>query len=619
MATELETQMSFDERTLFLPSMTVQAMRDSRYRHPALAVAELIDNSIDARSSRVDILIREHQLRLNQRARWRVAELAVIDNGHGMSADTLVQALRFGGRQPSQSVQQIGKYGMGLPTASVSQCTRLDVWTWDKGIEQSCHSYIDIKEIEEGTQNEVPEPDSRPIPTQWLNMTSPGTLNHEHGTLVVWSGPDRIVAQSRTIFDQVEEQVGRIYRKYIDDDELTVRMASFRQGDSEPEIDRVVRPNDPLYLMEHSSTPEPWNATPMFEPYARKEFTLNVGGREESVDVVYSIVRQEALGERKGILPGNRDYGKHARKNMGISVVRENREILLEHFFITEGGGGSLPQNRWWGCEVRFGSGSDDLFGVDHNKQMVSYFSRAVKDISESDGESRQRTLDDLGVGEDDLYAIASHIRSTVRAMMGEIDRMFAARPGRSPSPNGDGRTVEQAAVNLTTGAARHSVEDEGSRPTRTDRDRAELDTKERTTQLAAHLVHQGLSEPQAQQDAARIVENDDWFSIIPAQLAGSQMFSFVSRGGVLNMSLNIHHPIYRFLQVIEREAAESENEVARRAAVGILAMLLSWGRMEDDIDRDDIRLQVQDRAIHWGRMVSGVLSDLNADPPASD
>ena len=619
MATGLETQMAFDDRTLFLPSMTVQAMRDSRYRHPALAVAELIDNSIDARSSRVDILIREHQVRLNQRTRWRVAQLAVIDNGHGMSSDTLVQALRFGGRQPSQSVQQIGKYGMGLPTASVSQCKRLDVWTWDNGIDQFCHSYIDIDEIEEGTQQEVPEPDTSPIPTQWLDMVSPGTLNREHGTLVVWSEPDRIVAQSRTIFDQVEEQVGRIYRKYIYDDELKIRMASFRQGSSDLQIDRIVHPNDPLYLMEESSTPEPWNGTPMFDPYATKEFTLDVEGREESVEVVYSIVKQEALGERKGVLPGNREYGRHARKNMGVSVVRENREILLEHFFITEGGGGSLPQNRWWGCEVRFGSGCDDLFGVDHNKQMVSYFSRAVGDMSEGEGESRQQTLDDLGVGENDVYAIASHIRSTVRTMMREIDRMFAARPGRGGTgTNGDGGSVEQTAVNLTTGVTRHSVEDEGSRPTQTDRDRAELDTEERTTQLAAHLVHEGLSEPQAQQQAARIVQNDDWFSIIPAQLSGSQMFSFVSRGGVLNMSLNIHHPIYGFLQVIEEEAAESGNEVARRAAVGILAMLLSWGRMEDDIDRDDIRLQVQDRAMHWGRMVSGVLSDLNADPPTS-
>ena len=609
--------MSFDERALFLPSMTVQAMRDSRYRHPALAVAELIDNSIDARSSQVDILIKEHLVPLNQRTRWRVAQLAAIDNGHGMSADTLVQALRFGGRQPSQSVQQIGKYGMGLPTASVSQCKRLDVWTWDIGIDQCCHSYIDIEEIEAGTQQKVPEPDSCPIPQQWLDIVSSDTLNHEHGTLVVWSEPDRIVAQSSTIFDQVEEEIGRIFRRYLYEDELTIRMASFRQGESGPQIDRLVRPNDPLYLMENASTPQPWDETPMFKPFTTKEFTLNAERREESVEVVYSIAKQEALGERKGELPGNTNYGRHARKNMGISVVRENREILLEHFFNTEGGGGSLPQNRWWGCEVRFGSGCDDLFGVDHNKQMVAYFSRAVRDTSE--GESRQQTLDDLGVGENDIYAIAAHIRGTVRNMMEEIERMFAARPGRSASPDGSGASVEQAAVRLTTDVTRFSVEDEGSRPTQTDRDRAELDTEERTTQLAAHLVHQGLSEPEAHHQAARIVQNDDWFSIVPTQLTGSQMFSFVSRGGVLNMSLNIHHPIYKFLQVIEAEAAESGNEVARRAAVGILAMLLSWGRMEDDIDRDDIRLQVQDRAIHWGRMVSGVLSDLNDDPPTSD
>ena len=165
MGTGVGTQMSFD-RTLFLPNMTVLAMRDSRYRHPALAVAELIDNSLDAKASQVEVLIREHQVRVNQKNRWRVAQLAVVDNGHGMSAERLVQALRFGGRQPSQSIQQIGKYGMGLPTASVSQCKRLDVWTWENS--SACfHSYLDIEKIDAGTQQEVPEPDAQPMPQEW--------------------------------------------------------------------------------------------------------------------------------------------------------------------------------------------------------------------------------------------------------------------------------------------------------------------------------------------------------------------------------------------------------------------------------------------------------------------
>ena len=582
--------MSFD-RTLFLPNMTILAMRDSRYRHPALAVAELIDNALDAKASRVEVLIREHQVRVNQNNRWRVAQLAVVDNGHGMSAERLVQALRFGGRQPSQSIQQIGKYGMGLPTASVSQCKRLDVWTWENS--SACfHSYLDIDKIDEGTQQEIPEPDSQPMPQEWREMIATDALNPNRGTLVVWSEPDRIVAQPQTIFDQLEEQIGRIYRRYIDEGELTIRMASFRPGEQNPRIDRVVRPNDPLYLMKSSATPAPWDQEPMFRPYATKEFTLNINGREESVEVTYSIAKQEALGDHRGDLPGNRDYGRHTRNNMGVSVVRENREIVLENFFITEGGGGSLPENRWWGCEVRFGSGCDDMFGVDHNKQMVSYFARAVKDTLAGDGSSTQQTLDDLGVGENDVYTIVAHIRATVRAMMGEIARMFAARPGRSAGTDADGAapSVEQAAVSLLTGVIRRSIKDEGSKQTQTDRNRAELNEEERTIQLTDYLIREGSSEPDAQNRAAQIVQNDDWFSVIPAQLAGSQMFSFVSSGGVLNMSLNIHHPIYRFLQVIETEAEQSDNEVARRAVVGILAMLLSWGRMEEDIERGDLR-----------------------------
>ena len=45
--------------------------------------------------------------------------------------------------------------------------------------------------------------------------------------------------------------------------------------------------------------------------------------------------------------------------------------------------------NRWWGCEVRFGSGCDDLFGVDHNKQVVVAFSNAAKELLNSEGDTQ--------------------------------------------------------------------------------------------------------------------------------------------------------------------------------------------------------------------------------------
>ena len=184
-------QMTF-ERSLFEPQMVVQAMRDSRYRHPANAIAELIDNSIDARATNVEVLIREEWTRVNTRDRRRISELAVLDNGYGMSAETLVKAVRFGGREETQSIRKIGKYGMGLPTASVSQCRRFDVWSWQQDITQVMHSYIDLDEIEEEELSEVPEPTGKPVPQEWIDLIDPNSLDTNQGTLVVWSKPDRI-------------------------------------------------------------------------------------------------------------------------------------------------------------------------------------------------------------------------------------------------------------------------------------------------------------------------------------------------------------------------------------------------------------------------------------------
>ncbi len=70
-----------------------------------------------------------------------------------------------------------------------------------------------------------------------------------------------------------------------------------------------------------------------------------------------------------GRLPGSEEHGRHARHNIGISVVREDREIVLEDAFLREGGSADNPQNRWWGCEVCFRRACDELFGVDHNKR----------------------------------------------------------------------------------------------------------------------------------------------------------------------------------------------------------------------------------------------------------
>ena len=601
-------------RELFLPGMTVQAMRDSRYRHPANAVAELIDNSIDARASQVDLLIEEHQVRVNTRLRWRVGELAVLDNGSGMSDETLVQALRFGGRIPSQSIQNIGKYGMGLPTASVSQCERVDVWTWTNSIDSPSRCYIDVRAIQSGEQREIPEPDHAAIPSKWLANASKEILESRSGTIVVWKNIDRITAQADTIFDRVEKEIGRIYRHFINDDELSIRMAAFRQGQSTflDDRDRTVRPNDPLFLMRNSATAEPWNEEPMFEYSHQRDYPIDIGGKQETVTVTYSRVKQAALGNQAAN-PGSLPHGQDARFNMGVSVVRENREILVDNAFVREGGRGNIPMNRWWGCEVRFNEGCDDLFGIDHNKQLVATFTNAARELLNSE-EDDTAVLSNLNMEDDPIYQIVADIRSETRTLLRDIDVMFARRrqqrqEGTETTQASYEPSPENEAAKLASDAVKDGLDAGSEIPTTTDKDHEEADPV-RQEQIEGYLAGQGFEDAGA--IAAALVRNDFRFDFESVSGQGFQMFTCESRGGVLFVNLNINHQLYEFINFIEQEADISENPALWKAAVGLRTLLLAWSRMEDQIESPERTQEVQSIAMDWGRQASAVLRQLN-------
>jgi len=84
------------------------------------AIADLLDNSIKARSTHIDILC----VRRNGEA-----EVRILDNGHGMSAAELYQAMRPASTNPSieRAPDDLGRFGWGMKSASLSQCRRLTV------------------------------------------------------------------------------------------------------------------------------------------------------------------------------------------------------------------------------------------------------------------------------------------------------------------------------------------------------------------------------------------------------------------------------------------------------------------------------------------------------------
>src|SRR5438105_8657190 len=102
----------------------ILATRSTGYRSLAAALAELIDNGLQAGADRIRVFINEERT-----GNGREISIAVLDNGSGMDAHTLVKALQFGGSNRFDDRTGLGRFGMGLPNSSVSQSRRLQVYT----------------------------------------------------------------------------------------------------------------------------------------------------------------------------------------------------------------------------------------------------------------------------------------------------------------------------------------------------------------------------------------------------------------------------------------------------------------------------------------------------------
>ena len=123
----------------------ILATRDSGYKGTESAVAELVDNSLQAglaRTVHINIAVQDDDSECPLR-------ISVLDDGCGMDKRTLRQALRFGGSSRFNDRNGLGRYGMGLPNSSLSQARRVEVYSWQRPGRVLC-SYLDVDEIARG-------------------------------------------------------------------------------------------------------------------------------------------------------------------------------------------------------------------------------------------------------------------------------------------------------------------------------------------------------------------------------------------------------------------------------------------------------------------------------------
>ena len=114
----------------FAPHL-IESMRSLGYSFET-AIADLIDNSISAKASKIDLFLTPNEN----------PQLIIFDNGCGMYEHELEEALRYGSKGPleERTETDLGRFGLGLKSASLSQCRKLVVAS-KKGNKISCFSW----------------------------------------------------------------------------------------------------------------------------------------------------------------------------------------------------------------------------------------------------------------------------------------------------------------------------------------------------------------------------------------------------------------------------------------------------------------------------------------------
>ncbi|EFV81834.1 hypothetical protein HMPREF0005_01194 [Achromobacter xylosoxidans C54] len=204
----------------------IRSLRDMGYEFAA-AVADLIDNSIEARANTV---------RLDVEWNGEDSYVMIADNGVGMSASQLREALRFGAER-DYDTEDLGKFGLGLKTASLSQCLRLTVASRQNEGRADINAYCwDLGHIEATNRWEI-----LPVKSIDLQPQARQHLKETTGTVVIWERLDRILGYKRpdgemarkqltAMCRALEEHVAMVFHRFLEGAVRGKRLAIYLNG-----------------------------------------------------------------------------------------------------------------------------------------------------------------------------------------------------------------------------------------------------------------------------------------------------------------------------------------------------------------------------------------------------
>ena len=330
------------------PARIVSGLRDTGYNFNT-AIADIVDNSIAAKATNIAI-------RVNMDPMQRVS-VYIADNGCGMDMDGLKNAMKYGSKERSEK-NSLGKFGLGLKTASTAFCKQLSLISRTSSDMVERKVQWDLDHISNVGSWKLKIVDVEEDEIDFLDEVAQGSS----GTLVVWNKVDRLLksykksgnAQTalRKKVEGLRFHLSMVFQRFLDSDDSRAANVTIVLND-EP-----VKPWDPFCIKE-----------PKTAHLQSEKVPVEIEGSEKSSFVInaYVIPRKSEFSSKEASdeARGNNDF-------QGFYVYRENRLIHYGDwlgFFIKE------PHYSLLRVDFSFTQELDELLNVDIKKSRIMLIS----------------------------------------------------------------------------------------------------------------------------------------------------------------------------------------------------------------------------------------------------
>ena len=331
-------------KTLPLPPKAYSLISATRHIGYSLeaAVADLVDNSIAAGARTVNIFFAnaEHPF------------IAILDDGCGMSETELTRAMQYGSADPLQARTEndLGRYGLGLKTASMSQCKTMTVISKVGESVSACR--WDLNYIE--THQEENWPLLKLSAEEWNSVPETDKLlGLKAGTLVVWQNIDFGGTFDARTFDEkmatmTDEHLALVFHRYIQGEDGIQKLTIKSNG-------RTLKSKDPfLQYVQDGKRGHQCKATQVF------------GEGEEQITIQPFVLPydKELTPEMRRLLGA----GNSLRRSQGFYIYRNKRLITYGNWFGIKAQGEFFKLAR---VKVDIRNSSDFIWSLDVKKSVA--------------------------------------------------------------------------------------------------------------------------------------------------------------------------------------------------------------------------------------------------------